>query len=124
MRNFDTLCKGLAIASFVFALSFTATAQAATVVGTRNCFSPPVPCESSEFSAEEWADAGDACVRASGMRTHGGIIDRGAGLDSSNKLTTNIDAIEKTDAPLVVPDCSVIKTRSDTCAIRCILIQH
>ncbi|MCL2505741.1 MAG: hypothetical protein FWE93_05825 [Alphaproteobacteria bacterium] len=126
MRNFDTVCKGLAIASFAFALFFTTAAQAQLVIGTHNCYNTPVPCEASEWSSDQWADAGDACIRrAFGMSASGGIIDRNAGLDSSNKLTTMADAIERPEgAPLNVPSCSVIKTRSDTCAIRCVLLQY
>jgi len=109
-----------------FILAFSASeANAQTVVGTRNCFTP-VPCEPTEWSSDQWADAGDACLRRSfGISSAEGVIDRNYGLDGSNRLTTNMNSIQRTeDNTTIIPECSVFRTRSDTCAIRCILKQH
>ena len=124
MHSFETICKGLTIASFAFALSYTSTAQAAITVSSNTCYNPPVPCESSDYSAEDWAAVGNACIKKSFGKS-GNFIDPNAGIDSSSKLTTMEDAVEKPETgSYTVPSCSVVKLDSDTCALRCVLTRY
>ncbi|MFA4995447.1 MAG: hypothetical protein WC521_09135 [Bdellovibrionales bacterium] len=106
-------------------LAVPATAQAGDrpVFGTYTC-SQKVSCDNYGSSSEELARAGAACLSLGfGFSGKGEIFDTTAGLDSSNCLTTNMDALTRGQA-LIVPHCCVAKIQDNNCVFSCKLVQE
>jgi len=96
--------------------------------GIYTCDREPVPCYTyGAYTSDQWAKAGQECaIQAFSFRakTEGPLFDNTAGLDSSNCLTTNINALTKNGATRLIPYCCVKQLPTQICAFECRLVEE
>jgi hypothetical protein len=121
MRLSKLAVLGLALVAF----PSMAHAGVRIVAGSHTC-AQKVPCQDDgNFSPEQWASVGNACIREGfGLSNPNGIIDDNAGLDGANRLTTKPDSVAKGPGALLLPECSDVSLQDGSCVIHCELVQQ